>query len=294
MAVNLTNATSDNTAETVNEGDSYAAAITADDGYTLSYVTVVMGGVDITNTSYAMGNIYIAAVTGDIVITAEAVEVVATMYSITNNLVNVTSDNAAVSVEENSAYSAVLTVADGYDLDSVTVTMGGVDVTADVYTDGVITIPAVTGDIVITAAGKKPNINISESNTYLTSTERTVAITTDDLQSLGVEHLYAVLYSSSAYSTTLGAKVYSSSAYSHKYLPDGWIDQDLSYSEVVQNDAYTHTRVKRIDIASVISAWQSMVDEGTIESTDKEIAFEVGANVKMWKLLYEYDATQSV
>ena len=43
----------------------------------------------------------------------------------------------------------------GTDL-TVTVTMGGRDITASCYADGVITIPAVTGDIVITAAASAP------------------------------------------------------------------------------------------------------------------------------------------
>lgn len=150
----LTNVTIDNTAESANEGESFAAALTASVGYELSSVKITMGGADITNTAYASGNIYISAVTGDVIITAVAVEVSeVTTYTITNNLVNVTSDNSAVSAEENASYTATLTPATDYALGAVTVTMGGVDVTADVYADGVINIPAVTGDVVITATG---------------------------------------------------------------------------------------------------------------------------------------------
>ena len=149
----LTNVSIDNTAESVNDGASFAATLTAADGYTISSVTVTMGGEDITASAYANGNIYIASVTGDVVITADAVEVPggSTTYTITNNLLHATSDNSAVSVEENAAYTAKLTAETDYALETVTVTMGGVDVTADVYADGVINIPAVTGDVVITA-----------------------------------------------------------------------------------------------------------------------------------------------
>ena len=60
--------------------------------------------------------------------------------------------NADSSVEDGMSYEATLIFADGYNgFDSVNVTMGGVNVTADVYADGVITIPAVTGNVVITA-----------------------------------------------------------------------------------------------------------------------------------------------
>lgn len=73
-------------------------------------------------------------------------------YTITNMLENVTTSNPVTSVTENAAYMATLTANDGYTLDggTVTVTMGGVDVTATAYADGVITIAAVTGNVVIT------------------------------------------------------------------------------------------------------------------------------------------------
>lgn len=74
-----------------------------------------------------------------------------TTYSVSNRLTACSTSNSATSVEENAGYSAILTADDGYRLDSVTVTMGGVDVTNDVYADGEIAIGAVTGDVVISA-----------------------------------------------------------------------------------------------------------------------------------------------
>ena len=73
-------------------------------------------------------------------------------YTITNNLTNVTNSNSTGSIQEKTAYIASLTAVDGYTLDSVTVTMGGLDVTADVYADGVINISSVTGDVEIVAS----------------------------------------------------------------------------------------------------------------------------------------------
>lgn len=73
-------------------------------------------------------------------------------YAIKKYLTGYEISNADTSVEDGAGYTATLTFADGYNTESsVSVTMGGVDVTADVYADGVITIPAVTGDVVITA-----------------------------------------------------------------------------------------------------------------------------------------------
>lgn len=73
-------------------------------------------------------------------------------YTITNNLTNVTNSNSAESIPEKTAYIASLAAVDGYTIDSVSVTMGGVDVTADVYADGVINIASVTGDVEIVAS----------------------------------------------------------------------------------------------------------------------------------------------
>ena len=84
-------------------------------------------------------------------------EPVVTTYTITAELANVTSSNDAASVTEGASYTATLTAADGYEISAVTVLMGGVNVTATVYADGVITIPAVTGNVIITATAVIPD-----------------------------------------------------------------------------------------------------------------------------------------
>ena len=78
-----------------------------------------------------------------------------THYTVTNNLTNVTSSNTATSIEDGADYTTTLTAATGYTLpESVTVTVGGTAVTP-VYnkTTGELKITAVSGDVVITAAG---------------------------------------------------------------------------------------------------------------------------------------------
>lgn len=72
--------------------------------------------------------------------------------SITNALTNVANSNDAATVVKGGSYSATLTAADGYTINIVTITMGGVNITDTAYADGTITIAQVTGDIVITAA----------------------------------------------------------------------------------------------------------------------------------------------
>ena len=73
------------------------------------------------------------------------------LYSITTNLTKVTIDNAASSVVGGESFTATLSAPENYMLDTVTVTMGGEDITSTAYADGVVTIAEVTGDVVITA-----------------------------------------------------------------------------------------------------------------------------------------------
>lgn len=72
-------------------------------------------------------------------------------YSISYALTSVTSSSAVSSIKSGEAYTTTLSVADNYTIKSVTVTMGGVDITSEAYSNGTISISAVTGDVVITA-----------------------------------------------------------------------------------------------------------------------------------------------
>jgi hypothetical protein len=83
------------------------------------------------------------------------------VHSVTNNLTNVATSNPAVSVANGATYTATLTTANGNAFESVVVTMGGTDVTASVYSNGVISIPAVTGNLVITAVEKEVEVIVN-------------------------------------------------------------------------------------------------------------------------------------
>lgn len=76
-----------------------------------------------------------------------------TIYTVTNTLTNVTTNNDVIKVISGKEYTATLTVEAGYTNMSVTVMMGGTDITSTSYLNGVITITEVTGDILITATG---------------------------------------------------------------------------------------------------------------------------------------------
>lgn len=73
-----------------------------------------------------------------------------TTYTITNNLTNVNSSNSDTSVEKGSSYTANISALDGYTILRTTITMGGIDITSSAYSDGVISIDSVNGDVVIT------------------------------------------------------------------------------------------------------------------------------------------------
>lgn len=72
---------------------------------------------------------------------------------VTNNLINVSNSNTASTIIFNSRYQATLTADAGYYISNVTVTMGGVDITSEVYNNGEIDVPYVTDDLIITAIG---------------------------------------------------------------------------------------------------------------------------------------------
>ena len=75
-------------------------------------------------------------------------------YTVTNNLTDLTTDNEAATITAGFPYKATLADADGNKPKSVEVVMGGVDVSGEYYADGVIDIPSVSGELVITAFAK--------------------------------------------------------------------------------------------------------------------------------------------
>lgn len=85
-------------------------------------------------------------------------------YSVTNTLTQCTNSNTAIQAVGGENYSATITAASGYELDSVVVTMGGVDISATAVNGGSITIPNVTGDIVITAVATEAQAGPAYTN----------------------------------------------------------------------------------------------------------------------------------
>ena len=142
-------------------------------GYTLS--GEIAEGVNIITVSYG-------GLTATFTVTGVAETVT---YTVTNNLTNVTNSNTQTELTEG-FYSATLNVVDGYSLESVVITMGGVDITESVYTaeTGSILITEVTGDIVITATAAAlayvamASADISTDSVKLYTDDATTALAT--------------------------------------------------------------------------------------------------------------------
>lgn len=122
----------------------------------------VFGYVDENNTIVLNGNLADGTYSvkyemenGDVVNIGNMVLDSTVYYSVTNALTNCVINNSTNSVAEGSSYTATITAKDGYELKSLTVTMGGSAVSVS---GGNINIAYVTGDIVITAVAEEVKV----------------------------------------------------------------------------------------------------------------------------------------
>lgn len=117
---------------------------------------------DVTN--YASAVVNVAGVSG---------------YTITNNLTNISTNNATTEVVANQPYYAILTVETGT-FSACTVTMGNTDITSTAFnqSDMSITISSVTGNVVITAsATAESNFVVKYQGNFTTSTPSNTRVT---------------------------------------------------------------------------------------------------------------------
>lgn len=115
-------------------------------------------------------------------------------YTIVNNLTGCTTNNSATSIQENTTYTATITASVGYTLSgaTATITMGG-NILTGVFSNGTISIPSVTGDLVITVVASA--ITVSSISAVYTQTG--VVYTTDTLDSLKDDLVVTANYSDS-------------------------------------------------------------------------------------------------
>lgn len=118
------------------------------------YGNVDSGNNIVLNGELADGNYYIKyeMADGSTIDIGELVLDTTAKYTITNNLTNCKNSNNSTEITHGESYSATITANVGYEIETITVTMNGINQT---ITNGVIDIKNVTGDIIITATAKE-------------------------------------------------------------------------------------------------------------------------------------------
>lgn len=100
-----------------------------------------------------------------------------TYYNIINNISNCTTNNSDNLVLKDSSYKATITPKSGYDITSITVTMGGVDITSTALSGHTINIPKVTGNVNINVITREiENYRITNKLTNCTNSNSTSSV----------------------------------------------------------------------------------------------------------------------
>ena len=117
-------------------------------------------------------------------------------WSVTNTLSNASTSNPATKTAKDGTYTAIISANTGYTLDgaTVSVTMGGANVTSAVYSNGTISIPAVTGDVVITVVAVALTV-VSISAVY---TQSGTVLDTDQIDSLKADLVVTATFNDSS------------------------------------------------------------------------------------------------
>lgn len=149
-------------------------------------------------------------------------DITPTMYTITNNLTNVTNSNSSTNVENGSSYTANISALDGYTIVRATITMGGSDITSSAYSDGVISIDNVNGDVVITIVASNGSYEVVRT---ITEDELSVGI---QLSSSGSPYYNASANRTSYTNFDLACEA----GYTYKF--DFTTGNDLEYSIGIQ------------------------------------------------------------
>lgn len=131
VSVSLENASISNDNVSANQYSEYSAEINPEKGYIISDISILMGGIDITSKVWSGNKTNFN-------------------YSVSNNLINCSTNNNRISVISGQSYGALITPNPEHSLANsiINIKMGGIDV-SDFYSDGKITIPRVTGNIEI-------------------------------------------------------------------------------------------------------------------------------------------------
>ena len=124
-------------------------------------------------------------------------------YTVTNNLTGCSNSNNAASVTEGDSYSGTISASAGYTMTGATVsiTMGGADITGTAYSNGTISIASVTGALVITVTA----VAVVLSSISAVYTQSGTVLDTDSLDSLKSNLVVTATYSDSSTATVPSA-----------------------------------------------------------------------------------------
>lgn len=130
-------------------------------------------------------------------------DIVEPTYTVTNTLSRCTTSNSATSVTVGGSYSATITANSGYTLigASVSITMGGTDITSSAYSNGVISIASVTGNLVIQITA------VEQIVTYTVTNSLTNCSTSNASSSIGEGQSYTATITANSGYTLDGATV---------------------------------------------------------------------------------------
>lgn len=125
------------------------------------------------------------------------------MWNVTNTLSNASTSNPATKTAKDGTYTAIISANTGYTLDgaTVSVTMCGANVTSAVYSNGVVNIPAVTGDVVITVVA----VALTVASISAVYTQSGTVYDTDTLDSLKADLVVTATFSDSSTSVVPSA-----------------------------------------------------------------------------------------
>ena len=143
------------------EGESFSFTAQAKTDYKLTSVTATVGGEDVELDQ--SGNTYTIAgesVTGDIVVTVNAEALPVTTYTVEYADVTGATVEGAESVEEGASLTFTVTAETGYEISSVTATVGGESVTP-ASNGNEYTIANVTGNVVVTVVASKISYTVT-------------------------------------------------------------------------------------------------------------------------------------
>lgn len=143
------------------EGESFSFTAQAKTDYKLTSVTATVGGEDVELDQ--SGNTYTIdgeSVTGDIVVTVDAEALPVTTYTVEYADVTGATVEGAESVEEGASLTFTVTAETGYEISSVTATVGGESVTP-ASNGNEYTIANVTGNVVVTVVASKISYTVT-------------------------------------------------------------------------------------------------------------------------------------